>query len=83
MWAFFHQTKLFRDRYRTNAVTFGGSYWFSPQIFLNIDQRGIDRFKIFRALRAEITDIEDLQSELINLYPESRSIINQAFDRYE
>lgn len=83
MWAFYHQTKLFRDRYRTNSVTFGGSYWFSPQIFLNIDQRGIDRFRIFRALRAEITDVEDLQSELINLYPESRSTINQAFDRYE
>lgn len=83
MWAFYHQTKLFRDRYRTNAVTFGTSYWFSPQILLKIDQRGIDRFRIFRALRSEITDVEDFQSELINLYPESRSIINQAFDRYE
>lgn len=82
MWAYYVQTILFREHYG-NMAFFGGSYWFSPQILLNLDDRGIDRFKIFKALKSEVIDVESLQDELISLYPQSKSIINQAFDRYE
>lgn len=81
MWAYFSQTKLYRERYGSSA-SFGGSYWFSPQILMNLDNRGIDRFKIFKALKSTVTDQDALQDELISLYPESKSIINQAFNRY-
>ncbi len=82
MWAYYVQTILHREHYGDMAF-FGGSHWFSPQILLNLDDRGIDRFRIFKALKPDVIDVESLQDELISLYPESKSIINQAFDRYE
>lgn len=81
MWAFYYQTMAFREKYDTD-ITFGTGYWFSPQIFIQLDERGLNRFKIFNALTSDITNIEMLQSRLISLYPENRSLINQIFGRY-
>ena len=81
MWAYYIQTKMYQERYGENVV-FGTSYWFSPQILLNLDDRGIDRFKIFNAMTHDITDRDLFQKKLTSLYPESKSIINQAFGRY-
>lgn len=81
IWAFFQQTVLYRERYG-GMSSFGGSYWFSPQILVNLDSRGIDRFKIFKALTPQACSLDAFQDELISLYPESKTIINQAFNRY-
>lgn len=82
MWAYYVQTKLYRERYNNSSASFGGSYWFSPQILLSLDDRGLDRFKIFKAFEPDVTDKDKLQDRLISLYPESKSLINQAFGRY-
>ncbi len=82
MWAYYVQTQLFRERYPDTDRVFGTSNWFSPQIFLYLDDRGLNRFKIFKALTSDITDIELLQDKLISLYPQMKSTINQAFGRY-
>lgn len=82
MWAYYVQTKLYRERYNNSSAAFGGSYWFSPQILISLDDRGLDRFKLFKAFGADVTDKDKLQDRLISLYPESKSIINQAFGRY-
>ncbi|MBQ9475818.1 MAG: hypothetical protein IJU69_06170 [Bacteroidales bacterium] len=82
MWAYYLSSRFNRDRYSTLA-NFGSTYWFSPQILMYLDERGIDRFKIFKALTPDVTDKDLLQEKLIELYPGSRSLINQAFDRYE
>ncbi len=81
-WAYYIQSRFDRDRYGSGA-NFGGGFWFSPQSLLFLDDRGMDRFKIFKALTPEVIDREKLQDKLIELYPESKSLINQAFDRYE
>jgi len=81
MWAYYMQTKVYQDRYDSQKV-FGTAYWFSPQIFLNLDERGLTRFKIFGALTSDVTDRDILQSKLVSLYPECKSTINQAFGRY-
>lgn len=82
MWAYYMQTKAYKDRYPEEARSFGTNYWFSPQIFSYMDDRGINRFKIFPALSADVTDREILESKLLSLYPECKTIIKQAFDRY-
>lgn len=82
MWAYYAQTQLYRERYPDTSVVFGTNFWFSPQIFLYLDDRGLNRFKIFNALTSDITDKNKLQDTLLSLYPEMKSTINQAFGRY-
>jgi len=82
MWAYYVQTKLHSQRYPDSDAVYGTTYWFSPQIFMYLDERGIDRFKISKALTSDITSRDILQDKLISLYPESKSVINQAFARY-
>lgn len=81
MWAYYMQNRLHEDRFGGNP-DFGSSYWFSPQILMVLDNKGMDRFKIFSALGSDITDRDLFQAKLVSLYPESRSMINQAFGRY-
>ncbi|MCQ2178744.1 MAG: hypothetical protein MJY91_01415 [Bacteroidales bacterium] len=82
MWAYYVQSQLYRERYPDTSVVFGTNFWFSPQIFLYLDDRGLDRFKIFNALTSDITDKDKLQDKLLSLYPQMKSTINQAFGRY-
>lgn len=82
MWAFYNQTKFNRMRYGS-TVNYGGGYWFSPQALVSLDEKGVDRFKIFKALTKDVTTKDELQDKLIELYPGSKSLINQAFERYE
>lgn len=82
MWAYYVSSILNRERYDSDA-NYGGSFWFSPQKLLFLDNRGMDRFKIFKALTPNVNTVEALQDKLIELYPESKSTINQAFNRYE
>ena len=81
MWAYYVESMLYRERYGIER-TFGSSWWFSPEIFVNLDNRGINRFKIFQALTSDIHDRDMLQDKLVALYPECKSVINQAFGRY-
>lgn len=82
MWAYAVQTALMQKRYG-DGLGYGYSYWFHPQTLTWLDERGITRFKVFRALDAEVTDRETLRERLIYYYPEYKSMINQAFTRYE
>jgi len=82
MWAYFMQNSLYRERYGKDCQAIGGSFWFHPQVFLYLDERGVTRGKIFKALQPDVIDREVLEKKLIALYPENRSIISQAFERY-
>ena len=82
MWAYFIQNSLYRERYGKDAQAFGGSYWFHPQILMYLSERGVTRGKIFRALTSDVVSRETLWTKLSSLYPENRSIIDQAFERY-
>ena len=81
MWAYYIQTVYMKERYGTDKQ-YGTSFWFYPQILTRLDERGINRYKIFNALTSDICDKESLQKKLISLYPESKSVINQAFGKY-
>ena len=60
----------------------GSSYWFAPQILRYLDERGMTRAEIFKALTADVASAEALQAKLRTLYPDKTSLIDQVFDRY-
>lgn len=81
MWAYYRESVLYRERYGGEAA-FGVGYWFHPQIFLQLDDRGLDAWRIFQVLGADVTDRAILQKKLTSFYPEYKSAISQAFMRY-
>ncbi|MBO4447812.1 MAG: hypothetical protein J5764_06780, partial [Bacteroidales bacterium] len=81
-WAYFVESVMVQERYGSQNV-YGTSFWFHPQILLYLHDRGLTRYKIFKALDSGVTDMETLNDRLIYYYPEFKSMINQAFLRYE
>lgn len=81
MWAYYRQSVLYRERYGGEAA-FGVGYWFHPQIFLQLEDRGLGAPRIFQVLSADVTDRAVLQKKLTSFYPEYKSAISQAFMRY-
>ena len=82
MWAYYVENILYRQRYNDYDNTFGDKYWFRPEILLYLDDRGMNRFQIFPALTKDVNGRDALRSRLIVLYPECKSIINEAFNKY-
>ena len=82
MWAYYMDNVIMRERYGSGYPTAGTSYWFYPQVFLYMDDRGLGYGRIFRAFSAETTSLQAFKENLIALYPEQRSMVLQAFDRY-
>ena len=82
MWAYYMESRMYQERYGGSMPTFGTSYWFYPQIFRYLDERGLGRSYIFKALTPEVTTRSALQKKLLDLYPSRQSLINQVFERY-
>lgn len=83
MWAYYMQSRLHSDRYPSDRRIFGTSYWFSPQIFYTLDEKGLDRYRIFSVLGDDIVDRKILQKKMTSMYPQFKTAINQAFTRYQ
>ena len=83
MWAYYMQTLLVNSRYGITSYTAGTGYWFYPQILLYMSERGMRPGHFFRAMDADVESAEDLRSKLLDLYPEYKTVIRQAFERYE
>ena len=82
MWAYYMQNRMFKDRYGGVMPVAGSSYWFATQILRYLDERGMTRAEIFKALTADVASAEELQAKLRTLYPDKTSLIDQVFDRY-
>lgn len=83
MWAYYLESLMHKDRYGGTMPSFGTSFWFYPQIFRALDERGISAGEIFDALRPEVTTREDLELMLKSMYPYKRMTIEQIFNRYK
>lgn len=83
MWGYFMESTLYQDRYGGPIPSFGSSWWFHPEIFTYLYERGMSRSEIFRALKSSVTSRDDLREELISLYGERESLIEEVFGRYE
>ncbi len=82
MWAYYVETMMYRERYPESEAVFGTSWWFFPQIFMYLDDRGLNRFMISKAMEEDVTDRESLCEKLKSLYPEFQTNIAMAFNRY-
>jgi hypothetical protein len=82
MWGYYMENMMYRDRYGDDSFARGTSYWFYPQILMYLDERGMNRSMIFKALTQDVRDRDALQTKLQSLYPENDSIIEEAFARY-
>lgn len=82
MWAYYMQNLLYEQRYGEGAAVFGTNHWFYPHVFLYLDERGVGRSMIAKALTPEVTSRELLLEKLEALYPEYGMLIGQAFERY-
>ena len=83
MWAYYMESKMYKDRYGGAFPAFGTDYWFHPQIHRYLDDRGLTPHRQFAALQKDVCSREDLQNRLFALYPEKYSIIEQVFSRYD
>jgi hypothetical protein len=83
MWGYYIESKMYKDRYGGAFPTFGTSYWFSPQIFRYLDERGISASDIFDVLDDSVISKTDLKNALMLAYPAKRDIIEQVFNRYK
>ena len=83
MWGYFMQNTMMQDRYGGEMPTSGMKYWFHPQIFRYLYDRGTTRSQIFRALQSDVNSVEALREKLLKLYPSQESVITPVFDRYE
>ncbi len=82
MWAYYLESKMYKERYGGSFPTFGNSYWFFPQIFRYLDDRGLKTSSLFSVLNEDVTSKDDLKSALTSSFPESRNMIEQVFSRY-
>ena len=82
MWGYFLQESLNKDHYGGTMSPFGEMFWFKPDIFTYLYERGMSRGEIFRALKADVTSIDDLQDQLVSLYPDREETIGAIFAFY-
>lgn len=82
MWAYYLESIMYQERYGGPVPQFGTSYWFCPQIFRYLDERGMERSDFLEAMQADVTDISALQGKLSLLNPSRSRMIEQVFFRY-
>lgn len=81
-WAYYLESKMFKDRYGGIFPTFGTSQWFNPQIFRYLNERGFSVSQLFSGLNKDVTSKNTLKGVLIASYPTRKNIIEQVFNRY-
>lgn len=81
-WAYYMESRMFKERYGGTFPTFGTSFWFKPQIFRYLGERGLTASQMFSVLGSSVNDRQSLKAALIEAFPFKRTIIEQVFSRY-
>ncbi len=82
MWAYYMESVMYQERYGGPVPQFGTSYWFCPQIFRYLDDRGFRKADFLAAMQSDVTDISALQGRLTLQHPSKAGMIEQVFFRY-
>ena len=85
MWGYFMQNWIYNDRYGGSWQNKGSSYWFHPQIFRYLNERGVSVSQIFASLTSDVTDRESLRVQLKAVCGDDANVcsyIDQIFDQY-
>jgi hypothetical protein len=81
-WAYYLESMMYKERYGGSIPTFGTGYWFYPQVFRYLDERGLSRSDIFSVLGENVLSMDAVRTVLTETFPEKRTIIDQVFERY-
>ncbi len=82
MWAYYLESKIYKERYGGSFPTFGTSFWFYPQIFRYLDERGMDADDFLAVMDKDVKSKADLKDALMLGFPSRRNIVEQVFSRY-
>ena len=82
MWAYYMESRMHKDRYGGSMPSFGTSFWFYPQIFRYLDERGMKPSQILSVLDGKTKSKETLKQNLTDAFPNKRMMIEQVFSRY-
>ena len=83
MWAYYLQSKMYKERYGGANPAFGTSQWFHPQILTGVEDRGLSASDIFAALTSSVRSKDALRDRLGEMYPSKKTSIDQIFNRYD
>lgn len=81
-WAYYLESKMYKERYGGLFPTFGTSFWFNPQIFRYLNERGLKTSELFSVLTPDVVSKADMKEALIAAFPARKSTIEQVFSRY-
>ena len=82
MWAYYMESRMHKDRYGGAMPAYGTSFWFYPQIFRYLDERGMTPSQFLAAMDVKTVDRNTLKGHLIESNPSKRMMIEQVFSRY-
>lgn len=81
-WAYYLESMMYKERYGGSIPSLGNGFWFHPQIFRYLDERGVTRADIFSVLAEDVASKDALRKALIGAFPEKRAVVEQVFGRY-
>ena len=81
-WAYYVESKMYKERYGGTYPTFGTLYWFNPLIFRYLEERGMKTSQLFAVLSDKVDSKTALKEALIAAYPSRKSVVELVFSRY-
>ena len=81
-WAYHIESKIYQQRYGGAYPSFGCGYWFKPQIFRYLDERGISPSEQLEAMEEDVRTRDAFRDRLMQMYPSRRRVVEQVFNRY-
>lgn len=82
MWGYHMSSYMHVERYGGDYPLYGNSWWFYPQIFKYLMDRGFTLSEIMKAMQKDVTSRDGLHTKLLDLYPSRKTVIDQVFARY-
>ena len=82
-YAYHCQNVLMRRTYGAEWPLAGTEWWFSPQLLMYLDERGLGIEKLGPLFTEDVTKMEELHNKLLSFYPPLKTIINESFTRYD
>ena len=83
MYAYYCQSELMKRRYPGSYGLAGTEYWFCPQILMYLDDRGLGIEELAPLFTSDVVSTEVLHDKLLSYYPQFKTVINEAFARYD
>ena len=76
------RTVLYRRHYPGSQDIFGDRMY-TPQLFMYLDERGLGLESVAQLFSSDVCDMGTLKEKMLSYYPQFKTVILEAFERYE